>query len=138
MPGAAAQLGLFGHSRDVSLPFKKAMAAALKNCGHSRAQVADRMNQALAAEGINRTVTSNMLDKWTALSARHEIPLGMLPFFCHVTGCLEPMRVLAAGVGAILAGPREQELMRLGESQVRAREAARLRRRALEALEEMK
>jgi hypothetical protein len=40
-------------------------------------------------------------------------------------------------VEAILAGPREQELMRLGEAQVRARDAARLRRRALEALEEM-
>ena len=138
MPGRGAQLGLFGHSRDVSLPLKKALAAALKGCGQSRDLVVDRMNQALASEGISQTVTTNVLDKWAAPSARHEIPIRMLPFFCQATGSLEPMRVLAAGVGAILAGPREQELMRLGESQVRAREATRLRRRALEALEELK
>jgi hypothetical protein len=138
MPGPASQLGLFGHSHDVSLPLKKALAAALKGCGQSRDQVVDRLNQALASEGINQTITPNVLDKWAAPSARHEIPLKMLPFFCEVTGSLEPMWVLASGVGAILAGPREQELMRLGESQVRARDAARLRRRALEALEDMK
>jgi|Deesub1362A_J573_1020465.scaffolds.fasta_scaffold03661_5 hypothetical protein len=138
MAGLGQQLGLFGPALDVTMSMKRALSAAMRNSGLSREQIVDRMNELLAGEGLAIRVTINALEKWAAPSARHMISVPLLPFFCRATGSLEPLRVLAGALGVALAGPRELRLMELGEATLQSREAARLRRRALEALEGLK
>ena len=63
------------------------------------------------------------------------IPLRALGLFCRVVESTRPVEVLAASLGLVLAGPREQALMRLGEAAVEAKRVSAKRRRALEALQ---
>ena len=134
---AGQQLPLFGQSLDVALPLKRAMAAALRQSPLSREQIVDRLNELLSEEGVGLRVTINMLEKWVAPSARHMIPVQVLPFFCRVVGSARPVEVLAGALGLRLAGPREQHLIALGEAALEAKRASAKRRRALEALEEL-
>lgn len=136
MPGASAQMGLFGPVLDVLPPLKSEMAKALKASGLSREQALDKLNALLESEGISQNITLNTLEKWVAPAARHVIPLRLLPFFCRAVKSSRPIEVLAASLGLVLAGAREQELMRLGEAAIEAKRASSKRRRAMEALEE--
>jgi hypothetical protein len=57
--------------------------------------------------------------------------------FCEVLETLTPLKVLVAPLGAVIAGPRERRFMELGLAQYEAKQAARKRRLALEALKEI-
>ena len=138
MSGREAQLPLNWQGLDPVPPLKRAMAAALRECDLSREQVADRMNQLLAADGQTPQVTINTIEKWVAPSAIHVIPLRLLPVFCRVVDSLLPLEALAAPLGAKLAGPLEQALIRWAQAQEDKRRAAIAERRAREALEEMR
>ncbi|MCB2186985.1 MAG: hypothetical protein KQJ78_11245 [Deltaproteobacteria bacterium] len=137
MAERAAQIPLFGPSLDVVPRLKRVMAAALRESRLSREQVVDAMNRTLEAEGLGLRVTINSLEKWVAPSQGHVIPLPALPVFCRVLDTSEPLSVLAAPLGAFVAGERERQLMLLGEAQVEAKQVARKRRNALEALEDL-
>lgn len=139
MPEVGVQMGLFGHlSLDVLPSLKAEMGKALRTCGLSREQVVDQINALAEQAGIPNALTINTLEKWVAPSARHVIPLRVLPLFCRVTGSTRPVEILAAALGLVVVGPREQALIRLGEAIVENRRARAKRRRALEALEELK
>ncbi len=138
MPAGGQQMDLFGQPLDVTMSIKRALAAAMRATPWSREQIVDRINALLDEEGLALRITRNSLEKWVAPSARHMIPLVVLPFFCRAVGSIEPLRVLASALGVALAGPREFLLMELGEAQPQARQASRLRRRALEALEDLR
>lgn len=139
MPEVGVQMGLFGHlSLDVLPSLKAEMGKALRSCGLSREQVVDEINHLAEQSGISLSLTINTLEKWLAPSAtRHVIPLRVLPLFCRVTGSTRPVEILAAALGLVVVGPREQALIHLGEAAVEAKRASAKRRRALEALEEM-
>ncbi|ACL05268.1 hypothetical protein Dalk_3580 [Desulfatibacillum aliphaticivorans] len=73
-----------------------ALSYALKKCPLSRPQVAGEMSHLLG----DSEVTKFMLDTWTAESKEgHRIPAEFLPAFCQVTGCREPLRILAEASG---------------------------------------
>jgi len=137
MSGRAVQLPLNWQGLDPVPPLKRAMAAALRECGLSRDQVADRMNQLLAADGQTPRVTVNVIEKWVAPSAAHVIPLQLLPAFCRVVDSLAPLEALAATLGAVIAGPREQRLIAIARADQETKRLRREKRRALEELEEM-
>jgi hypothetical protein len=127
---------LFRPSPDIRDPLKAALAKALKASPLSRAQVVDKLNSLLEAHGLPQRITQNVMDRWCATSAKNQIPIILLPFFCQTLGTLEPLQVLAAPLGAAVAGEREQALLLLGKAQLEAKQAQRRRRLALEALKE--
>ncbi len=51
---------------------------------------------------------------------------------------VSPLSSLIAPLDAAVAGPRERELMRLGQAQVDAKKAAKLKRMAEAALEDLR
>ena len=136
MSTPASQLDLFSPSLDVVIALKASMARCLANCRLSRDEVVDRMNALAADAGSKLAVTKPTINKWVSISSTsHVIPTGLLPIFCKAVGSLEPLAVLAAPLGAAIAGPREQKLMQLGEAQIMAKQAQRQRRKALDDLE---
>lgn len=138
MSGRAAQMPLNWQGMDVRLPVKHAMAAALKGCGLSREQVVDKINDLAAASGIHLRLTLSILEKWVAPSADNAIPYQLLPIFCRATESLEPIAALAAPLGVVLAGPREQRLIAIARADQETKRLRREKRRALEELEEMR
>lgn len=114
-----------------------AVAAAMKGGPLSRAQISDRLTEAVVAAGAGKRVSVTMLEKYAAPSCTHSLPSYLLPLFCETVGSIEPLAALVEPLGLSLAGPRERELMRLGQAQVDAKKAARARRMAEAALEEM-
>ena len=107
MSKRTSQLDLFGPSLDIVPKLKACMVQCLAESSLSREQIVDRMNRLLSEAGINITITKSSLDKWVSLSSTaHLIPLRLLPVFCRAVGSIEPMSVLAAPLGAVLAGPR--------------------------------
>lgn len=132
------QLPLFTGRLDALPLFKAALAEAMKANSLSRAQIADAMNELLQREGLKAEVTEAKLNKWAAPSdSSHTPSLRQVPFLLKVLGTPAPLEALLAPLGAGVAGPRERELMRLGQAQVDAKKAARQRRMAEAALEEM-
>jgi hypothetical protein len=138
MSGNAGQMALFGQRLDVFLLMKSAMRQALKDSGLSREQIVDKLNMLLESEGIAYKVTPTILGKWVAPSARNEITTRLLPFFCRAVNSTKPIEIWAEALGLKLIGPREQHLIELGEAQLESRKASTKRRRAMEALEEMR
>ena len=116
----------------------EAVAVAMKGCDLNRNQIADHLNGEIVASGAGKRVSVAMLNKYASPSDdTHSMPSHIIPAFCEITGSQEPMKVLADALGLSLAGPRERELMRLGQAQVDAKRAARLKRMAEAALEEL-
>ena len=73
-----------------------AIKHSLKNCPLSHVQVAGEMSHLLG----DVEVTRFMLDTWTAESKKgHRFPAEYIPAFCQVTGCREPLRILAEASG---------------------------------------
>jgi hypothetical protein len=95
------------------------------------------MNEYLEREGVASRVTVSVFDKWLAPSAKHAIPVHLLPIFCKVAGSCRPLSIIVEPLGLKLAGPREQNLMVLGEAHLDAKKASAKRRKAMEALEGM-
>lgn len=101
-PDKARQMTLFdGRSLNVTAPLKEAMRQALADSGLSREQVVDGMNELCRVHGVHFTgrakqISLDMLEKWTANSADHVLPLKYLPLFCRATASDLPMRAVAA------------------------------------------
>lgn len=102
---------------DPTSRIKSAMREALKDCGLSRDQVVDQINELAKREGMTtngngQRVTVELLEKWVSPSAAgNRIPIQYLPMFCRVTGSLLPLRALAAPVGAdVITGPDRLKL----------------------------
>lgn len=137
--GNSQQLTLFEGRLDTLPVFKAALAEAMKASNLSRTQIADLANELLQREGLKPDVTEAKLNKWAAPSdLTHTPSLRLLPFLLKAIGTASPLDAMLAPVGALVAGPRERELMRLGQAQVDAKRAARAKRMAEAALEEMK
>ena len=133
---ADRQLPLFGgESLNPVAALKRAMNLAVRESGLSRAQVADRLNEVLALEGLRTrgrdgVVSLALLEKWLAPADMAAVmPAKFLPAFCRVTGSLAPLMALARPLGAAVIGPEDQVLLEMARALMAEREAARRRRR---------
>lgn len=123
---------------DLQRRTKAAVGRAMKACGLSREQIADRINEALEAEGNPYRVSAAALDRWAAPSdTTHNIFAWLAPLFCRVTGNRELVALQAEALGMALAGEEEMILIRMASARRKRQEAAREERRALEALEDL-
>lgn len=115
---------------------KEAMRKALKNCPLSREQVVDRMNdlartEAISTNGKAKRVTSEMLDKWVAVSGEHIIPWKLLPIFCLTVGDNSALTALAAPLGVRLIDKEEADLLEWAKVEMQGRKL-RKRKKQLE------
>ena len=79
-------------SFNIDLQLREAISRAIKECPHSRYQIAARMSELLGVE-----ITKSMLDSWTAESKEgtYRFPACYLPAFCKALGNIEPLRIMA-------------------------------------------
>ncbi len=95
-------------SFNIDLLFRKALRDAIKLSHLSREQIAMQMSELLGRE-----VTKDMIDSWTAESREgmNNIWAANIPAFCHVTGSIEPLRILADLNGCyVIQGPEALDL----------------------------
>ncbi len=78
----------------VSARLQAAVKAAIKGAAKSRETIADDMTALLGT-----SVSVHQVNNWTAESHPHRLPAEYLPAFCHATGSVEPLRVLAEASG---------------------------------------
>jgi len=116
---------------------KAAMREAMRSGKLSREEIVDRMNELARRDGLGdgrgKRITVAALDGWVAKTKGNLIPVGLLPCFCRVTGSLEPLRVLAACVGALVISQEEALLLEAARVEREQRRLAK-RRRQLQAL----
>lgn len=67
-----------------------ALSFALKSASQkSRLVIADEMSRILGVR-----VSKYRIDSWVAENKASQMPAEYVPAFCHVTGCLEPIRLI--------------------------------------------
>lgn len=95
-------------SLNIDLLLRETIAQAIKECPHSRFQIAAKMSEMLGTE-----VSKTMIDSWTAESREgiNRFPACYLPAFCHVVGSIEPLKVLADLVGSFVIQGEEALLI---------------------------
>jgi hypothetical protein len=132
------QLFLFDQpSLNVVSRLKAAMRESVKRCRLSRDQLADQMTEAIRTEGLpfpgnSRSISKAILDKWLSESARHIIPLSLLPVFCAIAGDWLPIQVVAKPLGLTIISERERKLLEWADAEIRRREASKRARKLAE------
>jgi hypothetical protein len=99
-------------SFNIDLQLREAISRAIKECPHSRYQIAARMSELLGVE-----ITKSMLDSWTAESKEgiYRFPACYLSAFCRAVGSLEPLRILADLLGVYVIESRDALWTKLGK-----------------------
>lgn len=95
-------------SLDVSMVFRDALSKALAACKDSRWQVAAQIS-----ELTRRTLSKDMLDKYTSSNQDYGFRAEELTAFCAVTGSLEPFRVLLDPLSCDVCDPEDTKHLRL-------------------------
>lgn len=93
---------------DMSLTLRDALSKALAQCKDSRWQAA-----ATISELTGRTLSKDMLDKYTSSNLEYGFRAEELTAFCAVTGSLEPFRVLLSPLSCDVCDPDDTKLVRL-------------------------
>lgn len=89
---------------------RDALNQAIKSCKRGdRYWIAAEMSRALQTD-----ITASMINSWTAASKEdaHHIPLEYMAAFCHITGSVEPIRVIVELLGHELVSPAEHDLVK--------------------------
>ena len=96
---------------NIDLQLRDSISRAIKECPHSRFQIAAKMSELLGFE-----ITKSMIDSWTAESREgvYRFPACYLPAFCHVVGSFEPLRILADLLGCYVIEGEDALLTELG------------------------
>ena len=117
-------------SFNIDLRLRDAISQAIKDCPHSRFQIAAKMSELLGVE-----ITKSMIDSWTAESREglYRFPACYLPALCHVVGSLEPVRIMADLLGAYVIQGEEAILTELGRLKEQKKKMA-VREKALETV----
>ena len=136
----SSQLNLFNQpSLNVLRDVKVEMATAACECGLSRDEICDRMNELAERYGV-RLVKGNgrklllaTLEKWLNPEDKTRmIPVKALPVFCAVTGSEKPLVPLVEPLGFRIINEQEAKLLAWAEHYQQAKRA-RARMRKLEA-----
>lgn len=118
------QMGLFDQfpSLNVTRDMKQAMAKDADECGLSRDQLCDRMNQLADRYGVclvkgrGQKLTKALLEKWLNPEDKERvIPAKGLPIFCAATGRVGVMQVLIGPVGARVINEKQAKLLAWAE-----------------------
>jgi len=117
-------------SFNIDLQLRETISQAIKDCPHSRFQIAAQMSELLGVE-----ITKSMIDSWTAESREglYRFPACYLPVFCHIVGSLEPLRIMADLLGGYVIQGEEAILTELGRLKAQKRKLSE-RERALETV----
>ena len=133
------QLALFSPSLNVTARLKASMREALHASRLSREEVADKMRALAQVDGLGggrgSTISAANLDAWVAEGKPNLIPVNLLPLFCHVVACSEPLAILAAPLNALVVDRSEQQLLEWARVEVASRKLAKKRRRLLSEME---
>ncbi len=133
------QIDPFRPQIDVGTKLKAALRECVRKCRLSREQIVDEMallaKQAGIGTGRGATISLANLDAWLAAAKVNQMPLVILPLFCHVVRDLAPLKVLIAPLEADVIGKREAKLLAWAEMEIRSRN---LNRRKNKILSEVK
>ncbi len=124
------KVGSRGKSLVVAFELKKAMNMAIKECGLSREQVADRMNELLQAEGLKGEVTRDIINSWTKEDPRRLIPTGLITFFCAATHSVLPIVAIARELGALVVAGQDLDFLEIGRAEYEKQSAREREMRA--------
>jgi hypothetical protein len=120
------------HSLNITSEMKNALNQAIKQCPLSRIQIADRMNELMEEEGMEKgEVTTDMINSWTKDDPRRIIPIKFIPFFCRATNSILPLAALAQPMGVMVIGGKEIEVLELGFAEL---ERLRVKQRKVVAM----
>lgn len=131
------QLDLFSQPNfNVVRTIKKVMNDDVRNCGHSREQIVDRMNDLAASFGVSlangncRQLSPETFEKWlNPNDLARMIPIKALPIFCAAVESGAALDALARPMGLRVIDAREQKLLAWAEAQMTIKkQRARMRR----------
>ena len=133
------QPGLFdAPSLYIVADLKAAMNGAARECGLSREQILDRMNELGERYGIKlvngngRKLSLETLEKWlNPQETGRVIPLKSLPIFCAAVKDHSSIGVMARPLGLRVIGPKEIAQLEWAKANLKAK-AARKRMKQLE------
>jgi len=136
----ANQLNLFHQPTfNVLRDIKASMATAVDQCGRSREQVCDAMNDLAERYGVRLTkgngsrLSLATLEKWLNQEDKEHIPsIKALPIFCAVVDSIEPLRAMVEPLGWQIIGDQDAKLLAWAKQYHRARDA-RKRMKRIEA-----
>ncbi len=121
---------------NVDAAVKAVMRQAAKDSPYSREQICDRMNEIAESAGMRigggnaKALSLAMLEKWLApMEREHVPPLRALVVFCRAVGTVEPLRAMAAPLGAQLVDKRQALLLQKAELDVEIRTLQRRRKK---------
>ena len=131
------QLSLFDvPTLNVTRQIKEVMNAAAKDCGLSREQVVDRMNELGDRYGVSlisgngKGLTLDTFEKWINSSEMgRQMPIKALPVFCAVVGDASALDVLARPLGYRVIDRDDQMLLKWAKANLSARDARKTMRR---------
>jgi len=122
---------------NVAANYNRACWQAARECGLSRDQIADEMNDLAGEYGVKlnngnaKKLSKETLEKWLNPNDARQVPMKALPVFCAVVNSLAPLRALATPLFAEVIGREDQTLLKWARAYHRAR-AARKEMRKLE------
>ncbi|HAT50778.1 MAG: hypothetical protein HQL07_04645 [Nitrospirae bacterium] len=108
----------------VGFAISQAMNHAAKECGLSREQIVDRMNEVAAQLNINitsgnsKTLTLTTLDKWLNPNERHKPNFEAFVLFCQVTASLEPINAMGGPLGGVMITTYRAKILEMAEGEL--------------------
>ncbi len=113
---------------DVSMAFRDSLTQALRKHNEGRWQVAAKVS-----ELVGRSISKDMLDKYTSSNPEYGMRAEDLPAFCAVTRSIEPFRTLLDPLNHEVISPEEGDFVRLARIERKVAElsgeAAKIRSR---------
>ena len=95
--------------KKVSLRFREALSRAIKKSSYSREEMVSLIH---GLTGIR--ISKHYFDQMTAPSKTdRRFPAELLPALCHITGDVEPLRILAEAIELEVIGKEESRQLRL-------------------------
>jgi len=133
----AVQLSLFDQpTLNITRDLKISMNEAVSECGLSREQIVDAMNNLADRYGVGlvkgngKALTLDTFEKWiNPNELSRQMPIKALPVFCAVVKCFTPLEVLARPLGLRVVGHEDQQLLKWAKASLNARDARKTMRR---------
>lgn len=137
------QMSLFDTpTLNVTRPLKEALHAAAKNCGLSRDEIVDRMNDLAERYGVSlasgngKQLTRDIFEKWVnPQDTSRQVPVKALPIFCAIVKDITPFDILVKPLGAEVIGHEECRKLRWADAKLNVRKENKVIREIEKELE---
>ena len=131
----AKQLYIFGPSLNTGPRIKAAMREAIRKSSMSRQVIAEKMKHAAEVDGLGggrgSTISLANLDAWCSETHSNLIPVNLLTIFCKVTGCMDPLRVMANPLGGTFIDEGDAKLLACAKLDIQMKELATKKKKIL-------